>query len=527
MSSQRKLKKRRRDAQPKGAKPLASSPVVGAHLKLAEADKLRKAGKLKQAQSICQALLDTYPDYVGALHTLGLICSEQTNYWAALSFFVRAAMLNPKDWTILVNLASVYFHLGAFDMAAHTLEQARAFKDDDPHVQFTLGQVYESQREYDRAADCFERALDLDPRYAGAAHLLGGCCGHLGQVERAADALKAALDLKLSTTQRLQVLYLLSQLPASVVDIDLFAALDHAYETDDKGDPEFETRACFIRGGALDKLARHEDAWTNLVEGNRAKDELYRDAYAKEAENGARWLERARTAKIKLARPAPAASAMPVSLFILGPSRSGKTTLERLVGGLDGVKCGYENQIVELAVRRTSQLCGLVTLDDLSRLPPTFNEKFLELYLDELTTRAAGAEVFTNTHPGRITNVGRLAEAVPNMRFIFVKRDRDDVAFRIFTKLYRSNTNYYGYDLKKIYDYIDWYYSMIDAWMAALPKVSVIVSYEEMLASPSAILEQAAELCGLDAPQAEPAPLGDDTGAAVPYLEYLASRKPD
>ena len=32
----------------------------------------------------------------------------------------------------------------------------------------------------------------------------------------------------------------------------------------------------------------------------------------------------------------------PISLFILGPSRSGKSTMERLVGGLAGVKRGYE-----------------------------------------------------------------------------------------------------------------------------------------------------------------------------------------
>ena len=521
MKTKNRHQRRREEKRAPRRAPEPANPVTAAHIRLAEADRLRKAGKLKQAHAICEALLEKHPDYVGALHTLGLVCMESKSYWAALSYFVRAAMLNPKDWTILVNLANVYLGLGAEDMAAHALEQARALKSDDPNIQFTLGQIYEAQREYELAAECFAKALDLDPDYPGAAHILGGCCGHLGDVERAASALKRALTSPQTTTHRLQILYLLSQLPAAVVDVDLLSGLDEAYATDDKNDPEFEMRAAFIRGSAFHKQGRHEEAWENLVAANTGPDRRYAGAYEKELKSGRNSLNTARTGTFNIARTGAADGPVPMSLFILGPSRSGKTTMERLLSRVDGVKRGYENRIVESSVRRTSQLCGLLTLDHLTSLPPGLNDKFSEIYMEELHSRAGNVQVFTNTHPGRITNVGRLAETVPDTRFIFVKRDVDDIAFRIFTKQYRADTNYYGYNIKKIYAYIAWYYSMIDAWVQKLPDITMSVSYEDMHADPAGTLKRAAEFCGLAVPEGPPPPLGDDTGCAGPYLRML------
>ena len=59
----------------------------------------------------------------------------------------------------------------------------------------------------------------------------------------------------------------------------------------------------------------------------------------------------------------------PLSLFIIGPSRSGKTTVERLLGQVEGIKCGYESRLAERTARRTSQLSGLLTIRNPADLP--------------------------------------------------------------------------------------------------------------------------------------------------------------
>ena len=127
----------------------------------------------------------------------------------------------------------------------------------------------------------------------------------------------------------------------------------------------------------------------------------------------------------------------PISLFVLGPSRSGKTTMEQLIATLDGVKRGYENPSVDIAIKRTFQTAGLPTRDLFEILPPQLYPLCREIYLEELSRRAESARVFTNTHPSRIADAAWAATVFPNVRFIFVKRDVDDITLRMYLRHYK------------------------------------------------------------------------------------------
>ena len=109
----------------------SSNPLLAARKKLEEAEGLRRAGKLAPAQKLCEAILKHFPDYVGALHTLGLILADRGKHTAALNSLVQAAMHNPNDWTTLTALSGVYLRLGARVMAARTLKQALERRPDD------------------------------------------------------------------------------------------------------------------------------------------------------------------------------------------------------------------------------------------------------------------------------------------------------------------------------------------------------------------------------------------------------------
>ena len=65
--------------------------------------------------------------------------------------------------------------------------------------------------------------------------------------------------------------------------------------------------------------------------------------------------------------------------------------------------------------------------------------------------------MLTCTHPGLIPDLGRIAETVPNLKVIFVDRDMNDVAFRIFGKLYPENTNPFAYEVAAIYGHLEGY----------------------------------------------------------------------
>jgi tetratricopeptide (TPR) repeat protein len=496
-----------------------SNPLREAHEKLAEAEGLRRERKFDRAESICTALVRRYPDYFGAQHTLGLTYADKGDYPRAAACLGQAAMLNPRSWMTQTALAGVYLRLDANEMAAHILEIARSLKPKEPSILVTLGEIYSEEREYELAREAYREALQIEPGMEEAAIGLARACTSLGENAEAADSLDGLLK---RGVRSLGVLSALISLPVSAIRRDLLSELHRVVRRADEEKADFEVGVAFVRTAALDKARRHAEAWEQAMAANRlvaagTKKELTENIARREA--SLKWL---RENSIKAKTEDAGDEGKPISLFILGPSRSGKTTMESLVGVLDGVKRGYENPSVENAISRTYQDAGLLTTYTLDYLPPQFFPQVREIYAEEVARRAGSVRVFTNTHPGYMHEVGRLAQTLPNVRFIFVKRKLDDVILRMFMRLYLRG-NSYSYDLKAARDYVEWYYQMMDLMAEKLPEIVRVVRYEDMVADPGTALQTAANLCGVPMTHKPIPALGDDRECAAPYRERMAA----
>jgi tetratricopeptide (TPR) repeat protein len=494
-----------------------ADPLRDTYEQLEHAEQLRQQGQLDRARAICESLVSRYPDYFGALHTLGLICADKKQYPQALGFLVRAAMLNPESWKALTALSAVYLELGASEMAAHSLEQARLIEPQDASILLTLGEIYRHEREYELARDAYRKAFELDRSLQAAAFGVGTIFSYLGQHAEAAETFE---DLFKRGMRSVEVLHALAGLPASVVSIDVLSELSKIVRDKNEDKTEFENSVAFVRAAALDKIGRYAEAWDQLVPANRTI-YLARQQDAREV-NEMQQANLAQLREKRIKARAGGTGAQTISLFILGPSRSGKTTMETLVATLDGVKRGYENPSVENAVRRTFQSASLLTSRSFEVLPPRLDSHCRDLYLKELVRRAGPAKVFTNTHPARIHDAARVAAAFPNTRFIFVKRNLEDIMLRIYMRRYASG-NSYSYDLKSARDHILWYHQMMDVLAEKLPDIVRIIHYEDMVADPAGALRVAADLCGLPMHDGPLPPTGDDRGCAEPYRQFMAT----
>ncbi len=481
-----------------------------------EADRLRQQGKLDRAEAICYPLTRRYPGYVAAMHTLGLVYFDKGNFERSLDCLVRASMLDPTNWMTLTALSLTYLRLGASEAAAQTLERALAIRPQDASIFASLGEIHREEREYEVAQHAYRQALTLDPNLESAAIGLALCLSALGQSAEAANVLSKAYGLG---HRSLNLLHVMTTLPPDTVRIDVLNALDQLAAGRSAADAEFKNSFSFARASALDMAGRHAEAWQTLVAANRPQAAQRQDelkANIARREKALAWI---RGTSLRPMQPGTAGG-HPISLFILGPSRSGKTTLERLVNSWDSVKAGCEVPIVEKAVRRTFQAAAIPTSNDLEELPPQLLPSFRDMYLGDLARRTGSARVFTNTLPGRIYDAELIAMAIPNVRFLLVKRSLDDVVWRIFSTKYLAG-NSYAYDLKAIRDYLNWYNTMIDLTAEKLPDIARVVSYEAMVDDPAAVLREAAELCGLDANEGPvPAP-SHDRGCAAPYREFM------
>jgi tetratricopeptide (TPR) repeat protein len=485
---------------------------------LEQAEALRMQGQIDRARDLCEGLVRRYPDYFGALYTLGLIYIDKEQYPQALGFLVRAAMLNPRSWRALTALSAVYLKLGASEMAARTLEQAVAINPDDPSILLTLGEIYREEREYELAKDAYRKSYNLDPSLEAAAIGLGSCCAHLGSYAEASEIFQGLLK---RGARSVTALFELTDLPASFVSLDLQKQFTRIAGGGKAEEGNFKNLAAFMQANILHNSGHFADAWKGLVAANRMLHETIKQNAAELAETQRANLAQLKERRIKAAESIRR-SGRTISLFILGPSRSGKTTMETLAGTLDGVKRGYENPSVENAIRRTFQGAGLLTADMFEVLPPRLDSVCRDIYLEELARRAGTAKVFTNTHPGRIHDAARVAAAFPDVRFVFVKRNLYDNMLRIYMRKYASG-NSYAYDLATIRDHVTWYHAMIDVLVEKLPDITRVVHYEDMVADPAAALRVAADLCQLPMNHSPLPEIGDDRGCAEPYREFLKS----
>lgn len=502
---------------PGNEKITPKNPLQDAFIRLDQSERLRQAGQYDKAQKICLALLKDHPNYMAALHTMGLIYAGMSNYEQSLNCLVRAAMQNPRSISTLTALSGVYLELKAPETAAYTLEQARALDPKDVNVLVTLGEIYRAEMEYADAKQVFAEAQELDPELVPASTGYGWACSSLGENNEAVATFEGLLN---TGYKRFEPLAALAALPTALLNVDLLEELDTYTNGPDLSDSD-PTMIAFVRASALDKAERHQEAWDTLTQANNLMLKTSKESAERTRERQTNVLNLLRTNPVKPAKDAEEESS-PTMLFILGPSRSGKTSMETMVSTLEGVKRGYENPCVDIAIRQTFQGAGLLTNRFFEVLPPQLYPQCRKIYLEELNKRSGDAKVFTNTHPSRVNDAALMSIVFPNTKFIFVKRNSDDIAFRIYLRHYQ-NENSYSYDMGMIREHIDWYHEMMDLMEKKNPENVRIVHYEDMVDDPIAALKVAADLCGLAMPENPNLSVGDDRGCSEPYKAMMAA----
>jgi tetratricopeptide (TPR) repeat protein len=445
-----------------------------------------RIGRQKQAERAFQKALKLEPHSVDTLGNLAAIYQAADELDAAIEYYQRALSIAPNAPNSLVRMGNALTARGDLDAAQQCFEKVLSGNPANVQALSALVGLLQLRQEYTRAVACFERLLKLAPDILPK-NIMNVPVGYLSS-----DLLQKLQEnfdrIDVEDTGRVDVMFIQASLERHRGDVH------KAFDS-----------YCVAN---MEKLKTVKDDIT-LNEGNRKKQlELLRQ-----------WTPKSTT------KPAGVQT-----LIILGPSRSGKTTLEAMLQSSPHVDSAHEawrrrgrlSQIADMPAKTQFLLQrGAKENDAVHERQNVFNPLTIEeiFYKSEDTLIAEGKHVLTATSPALVNHVASLTDLLPGVCFCYVKRNPAEIAAQIFARTYRKGNNF-SYGPVALLSYLNWYSEM---WNAMSGKVrGIALDFEDIVSRPQQVVEQIEAMLGQDLQAPDLVPVGFST--IDPFAELFAQR---
>jgi len=156
----------------------------------------QRAGRLREAEALCQQILARDPNHADSLHLLGLIAHQGGRHEAAIGLIQRAIRLNPGAAIYFTSVAFAHRALGQSAAELAAFRQAAALAPHVPEAHYNVGVAFDEQRQHADAIAAYRRAIALRPDFAEAHNNLGIALCALGQVAEAIAECRRATEVR-------------------------------------------------------------------------------------------------------------------------------------------------------------------------------------------------------------------------------------------------------------------------------------------------------------------------------------------
>ena len=155
-----------------------------------------KEGRLSQAETAYQRILESDPNQPIALHLLGVVAHQTGKNDVAVDLITRAIAIDPDLPEAHSNLGTALRDLGNLEEAVTSYHKALALKPDYADAHNNLGNALKDLGKPEEAVASYHKALNLKPDLAEAHNNLGNALRDLGKPEEAISSYQKALNLK-------------------------------------------------------------------------------------------------------------------------------------------------------------------------------------------------------------------------------------------------------------------------------------------------------------------------------------------
>jgi len=169
--------------------PLHKRPraaVQDSAAKLAKALALHQQGRLDEAATLYQEILQAQPQHFEALQLLATIALQQRSPEAAVALFDQALKINPDHPTALHNYGVALRDLRRLEEALESYDRALKIQPDYAEALNSRGNALQDLKRFEEALASYDGALKIQPGYTEALNNRGNA---LRALKRLADAL--------------------------------------------------------------------------------------------------------------------------------------------------------------------------------------------------------------------------------------------------------------------------------------------------------------------------------------------------
>jgi arylsulfatase A-like enzyme/predicted Zn-dependent protease len=175
-----------------GTRPGDPKEKIVVFNQLSEARELGLQGEFDRAERLVEEIIRDDPEVIDAYFTLGNLRFKEGKFEKAIEAFFKAFEKKPDDAFTVINIANSYIMMGDFDEAEKFILSIIEAIHPDSQIQFILGNINNSQKEYEEALENYRRCLELNPTSASAFNAIGGIHVIQGNLVEAEEFLRKA-----------------------------------------------------------------------------------------------------------------------------------------------------------------------------------------------------------------------------------------------------------------------------------------------------------------------------------------------
>jgi tetratricopeptide (TPR) repeat protein len=445
---------------------------------------LLAAGRTNEAVKALTHAVELDPEVAEHTHNLGLAFLADRRHREAIDAFRRAAELAPDRPQSYLALASTYELFGMAGPALDALARGLSFLPNDPALHSAAAKSFAGVRNDEAAESHHRRAVELSPKSRGgyATWLL-----NQGRFEESRDLFRSMIRDGNDAPFAYYGLVQGRTLSDNVEDRAFVCEMERLLDA--SPGPRGEMFLHYALGKASEGLGDYKSAMGHYNQANARAKSMFHRARPSEPERFEKEQERARVLDDSIRRLGNAGKSQESPIFIVGMIRSGTTLLDQIVSSHPEVASGGELRFwyEEFGCRAGSD--AEISSEELSSLADEYAS------YARLLARTEGR--FTDKMPLNFAYVGPILAAMPNARFLHIRRHPVDVALSIWTTYFGQGPSF-AYDKTNIVAALRAYQKQMEHWRQTVPQDRLLeLDYENLIADPEPIIRHVVDFCGL------------------------------